>query len=157
MKSLNQPDPVSIQLLVASDLQTSDSTIAQLVGQVYAVAPATDRCRILEKLMKPLGVLPLVAVANGVFAKLWFRSGWHELRIAPDDTQVVQPNDVVSLVQYVQQASIETLNGLSQVLTSSPQVACTAAATLLVAVLVRQARQRHDDKQFPEQSPPLSG
>ena len=38
--------------------------LAQLVGQVYETAPNTERKRLVEHLMKPLGILSLAAVAN---------------------------------------------------------------------------------------------
>ncbi len=123
--------------------RTKEVTIAQLVGQVYEAAPATLRCRILEHLMQPLGALSLVAVANGVFAKLWFQSGWHALNVRPDDARVVSARDVVSLVDYVQQASIEAVDSLAQLLTASPMMTCSAAAVLLAAKLAQRAQARN--------------
>ena len=123
-------------------------TIAQLVGQVYEAAPANERCRILEHLMQPLGALSLVAVANGVFAKLWFRSGWHELHIQPDDAQLVRSSDVVSLMAYVQQTSAEVVDGLAQLLMASPMMTCSGAAALLVTVLVRRVQTRETAQQL---------
>ena len=79
------------------------------------------------------------------FTKLWFRSGWHDLHIQPADAQSVQTRDVISLVQYVQQASQETIDGLAQLVTASPVVACSAAAALLVTILVRRNRARNSD------------
>ena len=127
---------------IAEGYQAQEITIAQLVGQVYEAAPTTERCRILEHLMKPLGVLSLVTVANGVFAKIWFRSGWHDLHVQPDDARIVRASDVVSLVNYVQQASVEAVDGLAQLLTASPMVTFSATAALLVTVLVRRAQTR---------------
>lgn len=117
-------------------------SIAQLAGQVYEAAPVSDRCRLLEHLMRPLGALSLVAVANGVFAKLWFRSGWHDLRIQPDDAQRVRVGDVIKLVDYVQQASVEVIDDLARLVAASPELACSAAAATLVAVLVQRAARR---------------
>ena len=127
----------------APGYRAPEITIAQLVGQVYEAAPAAERCRILEHLMQPLGALSLVAVANGVFAKLWFRSGWHELHIQPDDALVVRASDVVSLMDYVQQASVDTIDGLAQLLATTPVVACSAAAAVLLTLLARRA-QTHE-------------
>src|SRR5262245_4088 len=95
-------------------------TIPELVGKIYAAAPVAERCRILEHLMKPLGVLSLVGVCNGIFAKMWFRSGWSELHIGPADAETVRSIDVVSLVDYVQQCSADTINGLVSLLATSP-------------------------------------
>ena len=124
--------------------EATKMTISGLVARVYEAAPATERCHILEHLMKPLGALSLVAVANGIFAKLWFRSGWHDLHLRPDDTKSIQAPDVVSLVDYVQQASVETIDGLAQLLTASPALANIAAVTLLLTLLARRVRDRFD-------------
>src|SRR5262245_12770503 len=151
MHAKDSPDATSPN---ARSGHTLDVAIAQLVGQVYETAPATERCRMLEQLMKPLGVLSLVAVANGVFAKIWFRSGWHDLHIRPEDAQRVQASDVIALVQYVEQASIETVDGLAQIVASWPVMTGSAAVALLVTALARRARSRARDTQV--EDPPVS-
>lgn len=125
------------------DAQVSELAIAQLVGQVYEVAPAAVRTRLLEHLLKPLGVLSLVAVANGIFAKIRFRSGWPELHVQLEDTQNVQVSDVVTLVTHVQQVSLQAVDGLASMLAASPSLTGSAAAALLIALLLqRNQRQR---------------
>ena len=47
---------------------SADIAIPELVAAVYEAAPAVERGRLLEELLRPLGVLSLVAVAGGVFA-----------------------------------------------------------------------------------------
>lgn len=120
----------------------TDITIPELVGKIYDVAPTTERCRMLEHLIKPLGALALVGVCNGIFAKIWFRSGWSSLHIQPEDAQIVQGIDVISLARYVQQANAEVINGLASMLTTSPMIAYSAAAAMLVTVLVRRTQTR---------------
>ena len=41
----------------APELPSSEISIAQLVGQVYESAPPAERSRLLEHLLRPLGVL----------------------------------------------------------------------------------------------------
>ena len=125
-----------------SPSSADDMTIPELVGKVYDCAPATERCRILEYLMKPLGVLALVAICNGMFAKIWFRSGWHDLHIRPEDAKTVRDIDVISLAEYVQRASAETIDGLASLLTTSPMVVYSATAAMLVSILVRRIQAR---------------
>lgn len=120
----------------------SDMSLAQLVGQVYEVAPVADRSRLLAHLIKPLGVLSLMAVANGVFAKLRFSAGWPELQGRLDDLQQVQASDVASLAGRVEQVSLQALDGLTQVVSASPALTSSAAAALLLTVLMQRARQR---------------
>lgn len=122
--------------------QVSEITIAQLVGQVYEFAPPAERSRLLEHLLRPLGVLSLVAIANGIFAKISFRSGFPDLHVQIEDAQNVQASDVITLVNHVQQISVHAVDGLADMLAASPVMAGSAAAALLIAVLLQRARSR---------------
>ena len=128
--------------LAQSDVRASEAEIAQLVGQVYAIAPTTLRRRLLEHLLKPLGVLSLVAIANGIFATIRFRSGTADLQVRLEDAQNVQPGDVITLVSHVQQVSIHAVDGLADMLGASPVMTGSAAAVLLVTLLVQRSRNR---------------
>lgn len=123
----------------------SDDRIAQLVGQVYAAGPAVEQSRLIEHLLRPLGVLSLVAVANGIFAQFRLRGGWQDFQVRMEDAQSVSPNDVVALVHHVQQVQVEAVDGLVKIVSASPVMAGSAAAALLVTVLVKRARNRRAD------------
>jgi hypothetical protein len=123
----------------------SEAAIARLVGQVYEIAPPAERRRLLEHLLKPLGVLSMVAVANGIFANIRFRSGWSDLHVRMEDAQQVQSSDVITLVNYVQQVSIHAVDGLADMLAASPVLTGSAAAALLVSMLMQRARNRRAD------------
>lgn len=141
------PNPqTELALCNQLDHPVSDSSIAQLVGQVYESAPPAERSRLLEHLLKPLGVLSLVAVANGIFASIRFRSGWQEIHVRVEDAQNVQARDVITLVNYVQQVSIQAVDGLAGMLARSPVMAGSAAAALLMTLLLQRAQSRraHD-------------
>lgn len=120
----------------------AEQTIPDLVAQVYEAAPAAERGHLLEQLLQPLGALSLVAVANGIFAGLRFRGGWQELHVRLEDIQDVRANDVMALVDHAQQVSVEAVDGLAQLLLASPILSGSAAAVLLVSVLIRRARAR---------------
>lgn len=120
----------------------SEAAIAQLVGQVYEFAPPAERRRLLEHLIKPLGVLSLVAVANGIFASLRFQSSWQDMQIRVEDAQSIQARDVIALVNYVQQVSAQAVDGLASVLASSPVMTGSAAASLLITLLMQRSRTR---------------
>jgi len=124
----------------SGNCQAPDITLPELVGRIYESAPAEERCRILEYLLKPVGALALVGLCNGLFTKIWFRSGWRDLRIQPEDAQTVQSVDVISLVDFVQQSSSGTIDGLAALLSTSPTIVCSATAAILVATLVRRTR-----------------
>lgn len=116
--------------------------LAELVGRVYATAPPVEKTRLVAHLMKPLGILSLVAVANGVFASIRFRGASNQFSMGIDDVQNVQASDVIALASYAQQVSMEAVNGLAQILATSPAMMSSAAALLLVQILVRQSRKR---------------
>lgn len=119
--------------------------LAQLVGKVYETAPPALRGPLLEQLLRPLGVLSLVAVANGIFAKIRFRSGWPDMHVRMEDAQSVRTSDVIVLVDHVQQVSVEALDGLAQLLAAAPVMASSAAAAVLMTVLLQRARTRRTD------------
>jgi len=120
----------------------SEMTVPQLVAEVYEAAPAAERGHLLEHLLRPLGVLSLVAIADGIFAKIRLRSGWRNLSIRFEDIQQVRTTDVVALVDHAQQVSVEVVDGLAQMLGASPVMMGSAAAALLVSLLLQRARSR---------------
>lgn len=122
--------------------QVSEDTIAQLVGQVYESAPPAEQSRLIEYLLKPLGVLSVVSVANGIFANIRLRNDWSDVRVRPEDAQNVQASDIITLVSHVQQVSVHAVNGLVHMLASSPMMTGSAAAALLMTVLVQRAQNR---------------
>lgn len=142
---MNSTPPMTPPALANSGCQVTEISIAQLVGEVYEFAAPAERSRLLEHLMKPLGVLSLVALANGIFAKIRFRSGWPDLHVRTEDAQNVQADDVVTLVTYVQQVSIQAVDGLADMLATSPALTGSAAAALLITLLVKRSRSRRAD------------
>lgn len=127
----------------------STDTIAQLVGQVYTDVAPTEKSRLIEHLLRPLGVLSLVSVANGIFAHLRFRSEGAEMRVRPEDAQNIQASDIISLANHVQQVSVHAVNGLTSLLAASPVMTRSAAAVLLMTVLVQRAKARRADDYVP--------
>lgn len=119
--------------------------LAQLVTQVYEAAPLALRGRLLEQMLRPLGVLSLVAVANGIFANIRFRAGWPEAQVRMEDAQNVRADDVMALADHVQQVSMEALYSLARTISASPVLTGSAAAAVLVTLLLQRARQRRAD------------
>ncbi len=119
-----------------------DAAIPQLLGQVYEAAPASERSRLVEQLVRPLGLLSLVAVAGGVFAGIRLRGGWPDFHVRLEDLPSVRASDVMALAEHAQQVSVEAVDGLAQVLAGSPVLAGSAAAALLVTLLVQRSRRR---------------
>lgn len=129
----------------AAPAAEQERIVSQLVGKIYETAPVTVRSNLILTLMKPLGVLSLVAVAGGIFAKIRFRGGWPDVQVLPDDVKNIEPQDVVALTHYAQQVSLHVLDGLARVVTASPVVATSAAAALLVHILVQRSRAPNRD------------
>lgn len=117
-------------------------SLAQLVGEVYAAAPAPERRRLLAYLLRPLGVLALVSIADGIFAKILFRGGAPDLQVQPDDVNRIRSSDISALVDRVQQVSVDAVDGLASIVAASPMMATSAAAAVLVAVLIKRASTR---------------
>jgi hypothetical protein len=119
----------------------SDQDIPELVAQLYCDASPPEKSRLLELLVRPLGLLPLFALADGVFARIWFRNGQDRLQIRVEDALAVSGQDIATLVAYVQQSSVEVLDGLLQIINASPVLASSAAAIVVMLVLQRRARR----------------
>ncbi len=135
--------PIPIEQLAADVYDAAPAAeqermVSQLVGKIYETAPVTVRSNLILHLMKPLGVLSLVAVADGIFAKIRFRGGWPDVQVLPDDVKNVEPQDVVALTHYAQQVSLHVLDGLARVVTASPVMATSAAAALLIHILMQR-------------------
>ena len=142
---MNVPAVPAVVVSNPSGHQVPDTQIAELVGSIYEAAPVPERGRLIGYLIRPLGVLALFAVANGIFAKVWFRSSYPDLQVRPEDAQNVRTSDVIALVDYLQQARVETVDGLAQWLGTSPVLVGSAAAALLVSLLVQRASHRRVD------------
>jgi len=129
--------------------------IPELVAQIYEIAIPEQRARILERLLQPLGLLSICAVAHGIFAGMRFRSGWHDIDVRIEELTAVRSDDVVSLVAYVQQVSVEAVDSLAQFVLASPQLAASAAGAILItALLERHKRCSRDFHMSDEASAP---
>ena len=122
-------------------LGSATTSIPQLVGAVFVAAPIETRVKMLEHLLRPLGVLSLAAVAGGAFAKIRFRSGGPNFEIRADDAVSVRLADVVSLVEHVQQVDERVVDGLATLLQAWPQVRETDTAAALIQLLRQRSRQ----------------
>ena len=133
-----------VEVYESSPPEVQKKMLTQLISRVYEAAPPMVRSRLIGHLMQPLGLLSLLALANGIFAKIRFRSGWQGTAIPLSDVDSVSTHDVVALVDFVQQVSSDAVNGLVQVLASSPAMPSTAVAMVLVTVLMKRARNRRE-------------
>lgn len=113
-----------------------------LIGQVYESAPAGLRARMIELLLQPLGVLSLIGIANGVFAKIRFQGGWPRVHVHLEQANAIRASDVVALAERAQQFGGGVIEGaLARLISASPVLAGSAAAAMLLTVLMQRARK----------------
>lgn len=134
MSTTDTPEPAAEPGACAIELSMGD-----LVSQVYEAAPSADRGHLLQQLLRPLGLLSAAAIAGGVFAKFRLHAGWQDLNVRADEIQHISGTQVAALVDHAQQVSAEAFDGLAAVLLDSPALAGTAAAALLLAILMKRA------------------
>ncbi|MBU0587706.1 MAG: hypothetical protein KJ852_03990 [Gammaproteobacteria bacterium] len=114
--------------------------IAQLIGRVYENASPLERCSILEQLLQPLGLLSLIAVANGTFAKLRLRGEWRRLHVSLEDVRSVKVSEVIALAEHVQQVNLDVIRQLAQMLVTPQMKTASTATSVLRTVLLRPAQ-----------------
>lgn len=107
------------------------------VTGAYAESSPDLRARMLECLLRPMGVLALVGVAGGAFAQLRQRTGWQRLQITLEDTVTFTADQVLELATYVQQSTPDVFGQVADLLTSSPAALSSLSAALLMHALRR--------------------
>lgn len=138
------PDQI-VQVFKTAPPAVRSRLLTQLVGKVYENATPKVRCLLLEKLLRPLGVLALVSVAGGIFANIRLRGGLQELPLGLDDVNSVSTSDVLALAERVQLASASAIHAVGDVIANSPMPASSAAASALLVLLINSRRRRHGD------------
>lgn len=118
--------------------------VPALVAKVYEESSPQLRKRLLEHLLKPLSVLSLAAIANGVFANITLGKGWgwSTAHISSEDAQRVKTGDVLTLVHHVQQVSVQAIDSLAHILMSTPVLTGSTATAVLLALLAKQSTHR---------------
>lgn len=112
-------------------MSESAPSLPELVSAVYAVAPAPLRVRLLERLVRPLGPLALVAIAGGAFAHLLYRLRRNAAPISPDDANRVTSQQVLELTNYLEQCSPEALLRIGALIADRPLGVVTTGARSL--------------------------
>jgi hypothetical protein len=74
--------------------------LSNLVGKLFEIAPETERINLVAHLIRPLGLLSLAAIADGIFAKIRLRGGWMDVDVRLDDVRGIRSSDVVALTNY---------------------------------------------------------
>jgi len=137
-------DPEQARAVTANPSADQGKAVSLLIAQVYESASPPLKARLLQRMIAPLGVLATVAVAHGAFARLKLQTGWQDLQglqsLTPE-LQKISADDVVALADRVQLLGTDALLRLADVISQSPVLASSAAAAVLMGLLVRGAQQ----------------
>ena len=132
--------PELARAVTAESPEEQGKALSLLIGQVYESASPPLKARLLQRMIAPLGVLAAVAVAHGAFARLKLQTGWHDLQSLAPELQKISADDVVALADRVQLVGTDALLLLADVIGKSPVLASSAAAALLMTLLIRKAQ-----------------
>lgn len=113
-----------------------------LVGRAYDVAPPGIRKSLLEQLTRPLGVLGMMSVAGGTFARFRFQGHRHNDTLHLDDLNAVRNSDVIALVDHVQQVSTEALVNAVKMLSLAPALNNSGAVSVLTSLVLKRSNDR---------------
>ena len=141
------PPPFRIDVLVkqvydSSPPITQNRMLNLLVGRAYAASPLVIKKSLLEQLIRSVGILGLVTIAGGVFAKIRLRGGWPDIAVHLDDLKDIQTTDVIALVDYVQQVSAVALTDAVQVMAHNPALTGSGAMAVLMSIMLQRAPDR---------------
>jgi hypothetical protein len=144
---LTAAKPVPVDVLVKQVYESAQPNVKNrmlnlLFGHAYAAAPPLVRKSLLEQLIRSVGVLGLVTVAGGVFAKIRLRGGWPDIAVHLDDLQDIRTPDVVALVDYVQRVSAEALIDAIKLLANNPALMGSGAVALLMSIMLQRIPDR---------------
>lgn len=108
--------------------------IARLVSRMYRAANGAMRADMLAGLLRPLGILSLVAVASGAFARLLRRDGVVPDAISTEDIVRYSSDQILELTLFVHEVSPEALQQLAEQLAQNAtgMTALSAAALVLL-------------------------
>jgi hypothetical protein len=117
------------------------SAIANVVSRVYRAANDAVRADMLMQLLRPLGMLGLVGVASGAFARLVRRDGLVPATISTEDLLRFSGEPIHELTLFVHEVNPEALQPLFEQLAQNGMGMAALGAAALV-LLHRSAQVR---------------
>lgn len=162
---MNAPNPTEPAAMTEQDATPSNATaeldvinvygaatpavrsqiLSRLMGQAFEALPPAERVVMLTHLLKPLGTLSRATVADGAFLKNKLGGQLSDLTFATEAIQHIQASDVVALTNRVQQVSVEVVDEIAKIITSSPGMADSPVAAILAKIPLRRTRARQAD------------
>ena len=138
---------LAINEIVIDVYESSEATekrrmLNLLVGRAYETAPPVVRKSLLEHLLRPMGLLGLISVAGGTFAKFRLQNGWQDPSIGIEDLRDIRSSDVIALVDYVQQLSISAIVEAITMLSNAAALTGSGAVAVLATLVLRRSIER---------------
>jgi len=115
--------------------------IARVVSRVYRAANGAVRADMLAHLLRPLGVLGLVSVASGAFARLVRRDGLVPETISAEDIVRYSSEQIRELTMFVHEVNPDALKPLIEQLAQNG-MGIAALSTAALLMLLRGSRGR---------------
>ena len=115
--------------------------IAGVVSRAYRAANNSIRADMLTHLLRPLGVLGLVAVASGAFARLVRRDGLVPDPISAEDLVRYSSEQIRELALFVHEVNPDALQALVEQLAQNG-LGMAALSTAALVMLHRGSRER---------------
>jgi hypothetical protein len=114
--------------------------IARVVSRVYRAANGAARADMLAHLLRPLGLLGLVSVASGAFARLVRRDGRVPDTIAAEDIVRYSSEQIRELTLFVHEVNPDALQPLIEQLAQNG-MGIAALSTAALVLLHRSSRR----------------
>jgi hypothetical protein len=115
--------------------------IARVVSRVYRAADGVVRADMLAHLLRPLGVLGVVSVASGAFARLVRRDGLVPDTISAEDIVRYSSEQIRELTMFVHEVNPDALQPLIEQLAQNG-MGIAAVSTAALVMLHRRSRAR---------------
>jgi hypothetical protein len=117
------------------------SAIARVVSRVYRAANGAVRADMVAHLLRPLGVLGLVSVSSGAFARLVRRDGLVPDTIPAEDIVRYSSEQIRELTMFVHEVNPDALQPLIEQLAQNG-MGIAALSTAALVMLHRSSRGR---------------
>jgi hypothetical protein len=117
------------------------AAMARMMSRIYRVANDRLRADMLMHLVRPLGLLGLVAVASGAFARLVWRDGLVPDTIAAEDIVRYSSEQIRELTLFVCDVDPDALQPFVEQLAQNG-IGMAALSTAALVMLHRSSRRR---------------
>jgi len=116
------------------------SSMARLISRAYRTAGEPLRALMVERLLRPLGTLSLIAVASGAFGRVLHGEGG---TTAVDEWVRYSDRQVLDLARFVQEVDPATVQQVIGLLAENP-VGVAALTASAIALLYRRMHRGDD-------------